>query len=103
MPQNLHTLGNSLEASLWGVIALSLLISSIFHPRHRGKLLLASLTFLLFGLSDLVEISTGAWWRPWWLLLWKAACLLSLFLLWLNHRHSRNTQKSESNSTHLDG
>ena len=91
MPQSLHSLGNSLEALLWGFIALSLLISSIFHPRHRGRLLLASLTFLLFGLSDLVEISTGAWWRPWWLLLWKAACLIALFLLWLSFRRRRKS------------
>jgi len=102
VPQNLHTLGNYLEASLWGVIALSLLVASIFHPRHRSRLLLAALTFLLFGLSDLVEISTGAWWRPTWLLLWKAASLLSLLLLWLSHRRSRNAQKSASNTTHLD-
>lgn len=33
---------------------------------------------VLFGVSDLVERQTGAWWRPWWLLVWKAVCLVSL-------------------------
>jgi hypothetical protein len=31
-----------------------------------------------FGLSDLVESQTGAWWTPWWLFAWKALCVLGL-------------------------
>jgi len=40
-----------------------------------------SVDFLAFGVSDLVEIDTQAWWRPWWLLLWKASCIAGL--VWL--------------------
>ncbi|MBE7458640.1 MAG: hypothetical protein KJ057_17160 [Phycisphaerae bacterium] len=39
------------------------------------------MTFLAFGASDVVEADTGAWWRPWWLLAWKAACLAVLLTL----------------------
>lgn len=30
---------------------------------------------IIFGISDFVEMGTGAWWRPWWLLAWKGACV----------------------------
>lgn len=33
------------------------------------------LAFLAFGISDLVEEGTGAWWRPLWLLLLKSGCI----------------------------
>jgi hypothetical protein len=88
MLPNLHTIGNTLEAALWSLIALALFIAACKTRRSRKSLLIASLAFLLFGFSDLVEISTGAWWRPWWLLLWKAACLGTFLALWLNHRRT---------------
>jgi hypothetical protein len=33
-----------------------------------------------FGISDIVEIFTGAWWKPASLLLMKAACLAGLVI-----------------------
>ena len=33
------------------------------------------MSFFAFGISDFVEIHTGAWYRPWWLLAWKATCV----------------------------
>jgi hypothetical protein len=42
---------------------------------------MAAGTFVLFGASDLIEVRTGAWWRPWWLLAWKAACVFALIVL----------------------
>jgi len=47
--------------------------------RYR-KLLLAigAILFVAFAGSDIVELHTGAWWRPWWLLCWKGACLFGL-------------------------
>jgi len=35
--------------------------------------------FLLFSGSDAMTITTGAWWRPWWLFVWKATCVVTLF------------------------
>jgi hypothetical protein len=31
--------------------------------------------FFIFGISDLIETQTGAWWEPWWLLLIKTLCV----------------------------
>jgi hypothetical protein len=75
-------LSNRIEAAFWAVVAIGFAIAAL---RTRGKprldCLTASLTFALFGGSDLVESRTGAWWRPWWLLLWKGACLAILLCL----------------------
>jgi hypothetical protein len=53
--------------------------------RRRDQLILA-VSLLFFGVSDLIEVHTGAWWRPWWLFMLKALCLLgiirSLWKLW---------------------
>ena len=45
----------------------------------------ACIAFLLFGFSDYVEAHTGAWWRPWWLLFWKGACLAVFLGLLIAH------------------
>ncbi|MHC4132622.1 MAG: hypothetical protein ACYSSP_06740 [Planctomycetota bacterium] len=41
----------------------------------------ASILLIAFGCSDFVEIRTGAWWRPWWLLVWKGGCLTGFAIL----------------------
>ena len=78
---------NFWEAWLWfacaGVLALRALPAG--RP-HRQLSVYAALAFLLFGLSDLVEIRTGAWWRPWWLLTWKGACLVAFAALYYAYR-----------------
>ncbi|HEY8665306.1 MAG TPA: hypothetical protein VIL86_01515 [Tepidisphaeraceae bacterium] len=34
---------------------------------------------VVFGASDWFEAKTdNEWWHPWWLLLWKAACVIAL-------------------------
>lgn len=50
--------------------------------RRRLLFMTAALVFLAFGASDLVEIQTGAWWHPWWLLVWKGSCITGLIALW---------------------
>ena len=56
----------------------------------------AAATLTLFGLSDIVEIQTGAWWQPWWLLVWKGACISGLvLLLWIWYsNHTANEKKA---------
>jgi hypothetical protein len=70
------------EAALWGLVGLTFGAYAVRRAgATRRRRALAALTFLLFGLSDVVEVRTGAWWRPWWLLVWKAVCVLALVLL----------------------
>ena len=55
----------------------------------RSKCIVAGIAFLLFGCSDIVEVRTGAWWRPWWLLAWKAGCILTLLALLFDYWRGR--------------
>ncbi len=55
--------------------------------------LFAAVSFILFGLTDFVEMRTGAWWHPWWLLAWKGGCVAVMVGLLLTYR--RGTDKSK--------
>ncbi len=73
---DLETNGNLIEAGLWLAVSLTLGIQA---ARASGRLrrifgILAA-AFLAFGISDLIESRTGAWWRPVWLLILKATCV----------------------------
>ena len=68
---------NYLEACLWALIGVVVLVRA---KGSRKKTLVGAVFFLLFGMSDIVEARTGAWFRPWWLLLWKGGCLAGI--LW---------------------
>ena len=73
--------GNLIEAGVWFVLALVLLVQALRSPgRVRRVLGRLSAAFAVFGISDLIESQTGAWWRPWWLLVLKGTCLLVLIL-----------------------
>lgn len=82
--------GNYIEAALWCLIALGF---GGYAVRRGGVIRKrcgqAAVLFFLFGLSDVVEVQTGAWWQPWWLLLWKAGCVIGLGLLLIDHVRRR--------------
>ena len=59
----------------------------------RRDCIVAAITFAIFGASDLVEATTGAWWRPWWLLLWKAACLFAFLVLLVRYVRRRSQRQ----------
>ena len=69
---------NYCEAVLWFTISL---IVGLRLKKTDVKLkkiaVQTSISFFFFGISDLIEANTGAWWIPWWLLLLKALCILS--------------------------
>lgn len=60
--------------------------------RARRLAVQAMIVLVLFGVSDLVEATTGAWWRPWWLFVWKAGCVV--LLIWLFARLLRGGARS---------
>ncbi|MGE5193635.1 MAG: hypothetical protein ACM3U2_14160 [Deltaproteobacteria bacterium] len=70
---------NGCEAALWIVCAI---VVAVRYCRAKAGLRRlsrwAAAFFVLFGLSDFIEIQTGAWWRPPGLLLLKGACLVGL-------------------------
>lgn len=67
---------NLVEAVLWFLFAgaFSFLAWRACGRKRRLFTVLAA-AFVLFGCSDLIEARTGAWWRPFWLLLLKAGCV----------------------------
>lgn len=79
---------NYAEAALWAGIGGAVLLKR----RDRIGLLIAA-ALLIFGLSDIVETRTGAWYRPWWLLGVKVACVMTiagLMLLLLRRGRDRD-------------
>lgn len=80
---SIHASFNYAEALLWFSIALVLAVRLRMRRPWRWLLPCA---FALFGVSDLIEAQTGAWWEPWWLFVMKAACVLVFVLAWRAHR-----------------
>ena len=77
-------LANHIEAGLWIVLAIVTAIRGRWKPRF-----VLATALLLFGISDVVEAHTGAWYDPWWLLLWKAACLATFLTLGISYKRHR--------------
>ncbi len=84
MPESAHGLFNLAEGTLGILVALV----TLRMPLERRWVVFGG--FIAFGISDFVEIHTGAWWRPWWLLGWKAACLLAFVPPLFQHLRSRD-------------
>ena len=84
---DLEKTGNLIEAGFWLVFGIGLVIGGTRRGWAIARLaLLLGTILLLFGVSDLVEANTGAWWRPWWLLVWKGTCLSGMVLCALKYR-----------------
>lgn len=83
-------LANLVEAALWIVLGLGFLTYGLWKKLPvRGSWLVVAITLLFFGGSDVVEVRTGAWWRPWWLFVWKAACVITLSICVVQHYRNR--------------
>jgi len=65
---------NSVEAAVWISIGFLLFLGLKKGAVNSSKkdVVALSILFVAFGASDVVEVYSGAWWRPWWLLIWKA-------------------------------
>lgn len=84
--------GNLIEAGVWFLLAIILFIHAIRSARRLWPtLFILVVTLAIFGASDLVESRTGAWWKPWWLFVWKAVCVVVLFIGFV--RYFRLTKK----------
>ena len=84
---------NFFEALLWISISLALAYRSARNGEFKTLLLGASLSFFIFGISDFIEMQTGAWYTPWTLFALKAACVIS-FVIHLVIYSKRNRKNS---------
>lgn len=76
---DLFTWFNYAESLLWAGMALFFCVGGFGKASDQRRLyFILAIGFLAFSISDLVEVRTGAWWRPWWLLLWKGLCVVVL-------------------------
>jgi protein-S-isoprenylcysteine O-methyltransferase Ste14 len=101
---DLEVVGNRIEAAFWLAVAV---IVGLRARRSRGRLrnlsFVAAVLLVLFGISDLVEARTGAWWHPLWLLIWKGICLTGLLLCvsiaWWLTRDARESKPTGPDGT----
>lgn len=88
----LDQLFNAVEGSLWIGIAGFLSVAGLRKSGIRKLAFGAAITFLLFGLSDFIEIQTRAWYSPMPLLFLKGVCVLSLIFHFLGYRKLRGSR-----------
>ena len=72
---------NFFEGILWTLIGIAFAWRAVRQNEYRRLQIGASVSFLLFGISDFIEMRTGAWYTPWTLFVLKAACVLSFLIL----------------------
>ncbi|TBR18082.1 hypothetical protein EPO15_15615 [bacterium] len=82
---------NLCEVLLWGTAAAVMFVRSSREEgpmRRLGKK--TSAVLAVFSLTDVIEIKTGAWWDPWWLLTLKSACVVALVGAGIRYRKLRS-------------
>ena len=73
---NVERVGNLIEATLWFAVCVVFVFKAIQGcGRLRAVFMLLAAAFFVFGVTDLIESETGAWWRPLWLLALKSSCV----------------------------
>jgi hypothetical protein len=87
---------NLWEGCLWIGFGITFACVLARKRQHAGLMAPASLLFLAFGVSDFVEIKTGGWYTPWWLLLWKASCLVGFAVLYGLFCKGRASKRKEA-------
>lgn len=77
-----YTSFNIYEALFWILLAgITFAIYEAIHWHARPVFWEAALWFLLFGISDIVEVMMGGLFMPklWWLIAWKGVCIMGIF------------------------
>ncbi|MBI1344747.1 hypothetical protein GC163_00510 [bacterium] len=70
---------NIAEAGYWSVLGIALAIACRWRPAPIARTAFAlCVVLLIFGLSDAIEVVTGAWWKPWWLAVMKTLCVFGI-------------------------
>lgn len=100
---DLTVVGNLAEAALWGVLAAFAGMSAVRSDgRQRRIATVLALALLAFGVSDVIESRTGAWWRPPALLMLKGACLAVFSGVASVYRRERRRSANDDHSRRDD-
>jgi len=90
---------NLFEGYLWIGIAIGLHITRSKHPTFRTENIVATISFFLFGVSDFIEIHTGAWYQPWQLLILKSACIMGFIISFSWYVAAKRRLQNQKNLT----
>jgi hypothetical protein len=91
-----ETVFNGCEAVFW--LALAVIIAVRFRKSTGGLRRLSWMTTVLlvaFAVSDVIEMKTGAWWRPVGLLILKGVCLMGLVVCFIAMVRSVRASKTD--------
>lgn len=72
---------NLYEGSFWILLGIvCYILNKLTSPKFSKISLVAAIVFILFGISDYVEVKMGGFLYPiaWWLLVWKVACVIGI-------------------------
>lgn len=86
---------NLIEALIWFSISVKFATLAIKNATAlKRAFIVFSLTMFLFGISDLIELFTRAWYKPVGLFLLKASCVVSIaycvFVFFRNRKEFEN-------------
>ncbi|QGQ25573.1 hypothetical protein F1728_24070 [Gimesia benthica] len=81
---------NLAEAILWISIACLFLVQLRRLQQNRDLAIACSIAFALFGVSDLIEVSTRAWYQPLSLFILKAVCVITFITVYITYRKRRS-------------
>ena len=73
---NAPDLVNWIEVFFWPALGIGCLGRAVIKRGSDWFFWVLGPTFILFGVSDYIELQTGAWWRPWWLFVMKVGCVV---------------------------
>ena len=94
--ERLVVLFNAGECIFW--IALGMIVfrrnRRESSKRIRKISVFATGAFVFFGISDLVECFSGAWWEPPWLFVLKVLCVLALVGCFYFYRKEKSRDKA---------
>ena len=85
------TIFNICEGILWITISIGVLVVLYRRRQNPGLTILLAVLFATYGISDWVEVTTGGWYKPWWMLTWKASNLVGLAVILLLLRRRAET------------
>ncbi len=86
LAERVFVIFNACEGLFWIGIAVGFAVVLLRRRVNPDLMLAGCLLFVAFGISDFVEIRTGAWFRPWWLLVWKSWCVVGLIAVYSRFR-----------------
>lgn len=84
---------NCAEGAFWLILGVMFFLrKKKIRSELRKPYLVAAITFILFSGTDFVEMGTGAWYDPPWLLAWNLLCVASLILcfFWYVNRRRKS-------------